>query len=177
MKKKEFESIEKDIMSKQRKKWKIYAWIYIPENKIVYIGQTCRKNIYDRSGKGMQGYKGCPKFWHAICKYGCDSFECNILEDSITSQKECDIKEQLYINQYHTIEKGYNIEKGGHVGVPSRKKKVVQKRWDIKNKKLIDVCEYNSQLEAAEQNYISTVSMRYAIKNNIQINGYYWFSE
>ena len=48
------------------KKYVVYRYIS-PSNKS-YIGQTCN-SLSVRAANG-EGYKGCPKFYKAIQKYG-----------------------------------------------------------------------------------------------------------
>ena len=65
-------------------KWTVYVHI----NKIngkKYVGITSRKLSYRwNSGKG---YKGQPKFYNAICKYGWDNFDHEIISSNLTENE------------------------------------------------------------------------------------------
>lgn len=89
--------------------------IYKYTNKInqkVYIGQTCQ-TLRERAGKNGYRYKHCLHFYAAICKYGWENFEPEILE-YIADQSIADEREIYYIKQYDSITSGYNIDRGGH---------------------------------------------------------------
>lgn len=91
--------------------------VYMHTNKInnkKYIGITCRKPEY-RFGKDGSGYKECPVFYKAICKYGWESFDHEILFDNMT-REEAAAKEIELIEKYNTrdIQFGYNVAIGGY---------------------------------------------------------------
>lgn len=89
----------------------IYAHILKLDGR-AYIGQTT-KELECRSGKDGIGYHLSPKFYEAIQKYGWDNFEHIILETCET-EEEADLLEQKYIQEYNSIENGFNILIGGH---------------------------------------------------------------
>ena len=104
--------------------------VYMHKNKInnkVYIGITCQKTTY-RWGAGS-GYKQQPKFYHAICKYGWNSFEHIILFKNLTFEQAKE-KEIEMINKYNAFSKehGYNATKGGDGsnGVPCSEEKKIK---------------------------------------------------
>ena len=90
--------------------------IYKYRNKInnkVYIGQTCQ-TLNQRAGKNGYRYKHCLHFYAAICKYGWENFEPEILE-YIDDQSIADDREIYYIEYYDSKNSGYNIDYGGHI--------------------------------------------------------------
>lgn len=112
----------------------VYGVIYKITNKVngmIYIGQTRNKNgfngRYSYRGKGIERvyetYKreiGKNKrynvhLFNSIKKYGFDNFEVNEIFDVAFSQKELNIKEELWIKYYKSDKKdfGYNHMKGG----------------------------------------------------------------
>lgn len=85
--------------------------IYCYTNKVngkKYIGQS--KDISRRCHPS--NYTKCTKFYNAIQKYGWDAFEQSILADSLTIE-EANRLEELFIQQFNTINEGYNIKSGG----------------------------------------------------------------
>lgn len=92
-------------------------YIYQIENKIngkTYIGQHLdRGDKYMGSGSML---------WRAYNKYGIENFEKTILESHITSPKEADRLEKLYISKAREIGKAeYNITDGGQTYHPSKR--------------------------------------------------------
>ena len=92
-------------------------FVYRHVNKInnkQYIGITCQHPPENRWGRNGINYKESPHFWSAICKYGWDNFEHEILFSNLTKADAC-AKEIELIRQYHTQDKqfGYNIYEGG----------------------------------------------------------------
>lgn len=88
--------------------------VYMYTNKVnskVYIGRTMR-SVSARAGLNGNGYKTCTKFWHAICKYGWDSFELTILAEHISYDESVQL-EKYYIQKYRSDEQdyGYNLLK------------------------------------------------------------------
>ena len=89
--------------------------VYIHKNQKngkIYIGKTCKKPEY-RWNNG-KGYKFQSHFWHAIQKYGWDSFDHEIIAEGLSSV-EATIMEIQLIAKYESInpEKGYNQTAGG----------------------------------------------------------------
>lgn len=86
--------------------------VYKYTNKVngkVYIGQTCR-TMEERAKSDGSGYKGCHKFWNAIKKYGWNNFIPEILAEGLGS-KEASDTELKYIEEYNSVQDGYNILK------------------------------------------------------------------
>ena len=91
-----------------------YYYLYCHTNKIngkKYIGISVQSPSRRWKSNG-EGYKGCPKFYNAIQKYGWDNFDHEILLTQLTHE-DANKKEQEYIAQYDTINNGYNILVGG----------------------------------------------------------------
>lgn len=93
---------------------KLYC-VYMHKNKQngkVYIGQTCQKP--ERRWSNGYGYKGCPKFYSAIQKYGWDGFEHLIIQKHLTKEEADNLEKEL-IAKYDSTSKetGYNISIGG----------------------------------------------------------------
>ena len=99
------------------------AYIYKHTNKVngkCYIGQTC--NIKARWKPKC--YEKCTKFYNAIKKYGWDNFTHEILY--VCEEKDADYWEEFFIDKYHSVENGYNLDYGGNpnkeVSVETREK-------------------------------------------------------
>lgn len=104
-------------------KYMVYAHIN-KENGKVYVGQT--KNIKRRWEADGIHYKGSTYFYHAIQKYGWNSFEHIILEKNLTKQ-EADDLECYYIDYYNSRydQNGYNIREGGSRQLSEETKKKI----------------------------------------------------
>lgn len=79
-------------------------------NGKVYIGQT---NDFNRRILEHIRKSDCKKLYGAIKKYGFDSFTQEILVENMETQEELDQLEIQYIQEYDSIENGYNIAIGG----------------------------------------------------------------
>lgn len=155
----------------ENKKWIIYKHENLINGK-VYIGQTCT-NIKQRSWNG-EGYKECPYFWKAICKYGWDNFSHEILHDNIKTQDEANKLEIKYIEKYKSTnpEYGYNISLGGsneeHNNVP-----VYQ--YSLSGE-FID--GYSSHIEAENKTGIGRMAIAAASRGErMSASGYIWSRE
>ena len=87
----------------------VYRHIF-PNGKS-YIGITCAKPV-SRRWRGGSGYKGQPKIYNAILKYGWENTEHEILVDNVTFSMAKKL-ERKFIKEYNSIKKGYNITEGG----------------------------------------------------------------
>lgn len=76
-----------------------------------YIGITGR-NPSERWGANGNGYKGQPKFYNAILKYGWDNITHEILFTGLTLKEALSL-EIASIEQYDTYIAGYNSTRGG----------------------------------------------------------------
>lgn len=75
-----------------------------------YIGITSGKPE-TRWNRG-KGYKGNKRFYSAICAYGWDGFEHEIIARNLTKDEAVQM-EQTLIEQYKTVGRGYNNSPGG----------------------------------------------------------------
>lgn len=85
-------------------------------NGKTYVGQTIRKNAYDRWSEHKRQSRGCLKA--AIHKYGIDKFEFTIIcevPEGNGWREELDRREIMEISERNTlVPYGYNIECGGN---------------------------------------------------------------
>lgn len=83
-------------------------------NGKVYIGITCQKP--EARWRHGQGYKDNVYFYRAICKYGWDGFDHDILLSGLTKAEASD-REVFFIALYNSTrpEYGYNKDYGGDV--------------------------------------------------------------
>lgn len=89
--------------------YKVYCLTNIITNE-KYIGTTKQK-MYDRFKAG-KGYKPTTKINLAIEKYGWENFTHNILCET-NSKNIAGEMEKYYIQEFDTINNGYNIQSGG----------------------------------------------------------------
>jgi len=92
-------------------KWTVYVHINKANGKM-YVGVTSEQYPKHRWGSKGINYRGCVKFYHAIQKYGWNSFEHFIFAKNLT-QQEASHTESLLIKLFDTIDNGYNQEPGG----------------------------------------------------------------
>ena len=107
------------------------GYIYMIKNKLngkIYIGQTIRKNIYDR----WRQHKTCKKdtignyLYNAYMKYGIDNFEYKII--CICFDDDCNKFEENYIKKYNSsYPNGYNLKSGGNNNKMSEEVKLLLK--------------------------------------------------
>jgi group I intron endonuclease len=83
-------------------------------NGKVYVGQTW-KSIKERFRKHKHISNKCLKIKRAIAKYGEYNFTIELITVCST-QKVADYLEEFFINQYNSINNGYNILVGGKTG-------------------------------------------------------------
>lgn len=87
--------------------------VYTHVNKIngkMYIGIS--STLKTRWASQGLGYKGCPKFYNAIQKYGWDGFDHIVLMNGLTPNMASEIEISL-IAKYNLKENGYNQSRGG----------------------------------------------------------------
>ena len=98
--------------------WFVYKHT-TPSGK-VYVGIT--SNEPKRRWNSGHGYKHCTGFWNAICKYGWNNIQHDILYTGLTKD-EAEKAERELISEYKSTDSnfGYNIMQGGDVtqGVPA----------------------------------------------------------
>lgn len=82
------------------------------ENDKKYIGITCQD--LNRRWKNGNGYKGSPKFYNAILKYGWDGFKHIVVAEGLSKDEACKMQVEL-IKQHRTQDDlfGYNLDFGG----------------------------------------------------------------
>lgn len=99
----------------------------------VYVGQTCT-SLEQRSGSNGYKYKHCPKFYHAIQKYGWENFQHIVIYKNLTLE-QANIKEQELIKLYNSIENGFNLVPGGrnHLWSDQYKEKMKERNLGSKN--------------------------------------------
>lgn len=90
--------------------WTVYKHTNLINQK-VYIGITSR-SPKARWGLEGRGYKGQPKFYNAIKKYGWEGFSHEILYTGLSEQDALLLESQL-IKEYDSIKNGYNISPYG----------------------------------------------------------------
>lgn len=112
-------------------------------NGKAYIGITSM-GLKKRWNNG-HGYDLQPKFKHAIQKHGAKSFEHEILADNLTKEEACAL-EKMFIEQYDTINNGYNVSIGG-MDMECAKEKLMVDKYDPDTGELI--CSYKSIRDAA----------------------------
>ena len=102
--------------------------VYKHTNKLnnkVYIGITSRKAV-SRWGRDGCNYVTSPHFYSAICKYGWDNFDHDILYIGLTKEDAC--AKEIELITYYNVDNpkfGYNMTSGGDcpvMSVESRKK-------------------------------------------------------
>ena len=83
-------------------------------NQKQYIGITKQDPPPKRWGYNGVNYKGSPHLWAAICKYGWDNFEHEIIYSKLTKEEACEKEKELII-KYKTQDTkyGYNVLEGG----------------------------------------------------------------
>lgn len=119
--KKQFEILNRDLNDTERA---YYVYRHISPNGKSYIGIT--KQNPDRRFQNGMGYATQKPFYHAIKKYGWESFTHEILEEGLTEKEACE-KEAYYIsNVYDSITPhGYNSREGG-ISVRNKVTPIVQ---------------------------------------------------
>lgn len=89
------------------------VYVHVFPNDKIYIGVTEKKKANDRWENG-KGYKGQPRIFNAIKKYGWDNIQHIVLIDNISIDKayEC---ERFLIDKYNSTDHkyGYNAALGG----------------------------------------------------------------
>lgn len=95
---------------------KVFGIIYKATNKIngkIYIGQTVqslakRKASHKYNAKSIKNH-----FYNAIRKYGFELFDWELLKKCYSS-KNLNESEKLFIDEFNSINKGYNSTDGGN---------------------------------------------------------------
>lgn len=93
---------------------------YTSPSEKVYIGQTYNEKCRKQNFKCLSSSYGSPKIDNARRKYGPENFQYEILfsietEDKELLMNELNSKEQYFIEQFDSINNGYNVLRGGSV--------------------------------------------------------------
>lgn len=146
----------------------VYKYTNIYNGK-VYVGQT--KRTLEERALGGRGYNGSRVFYNAICEYGWQSFEGEILEDGLT-RNEAGEREQYYIRLYQSNDSqfGYNVNSGGASSYMSdESKKVIsdkaKERYKDKTKNPMCGKKHSDETRA---------KMREAAKHKPPVVGHKW---
>ena len=91
---------------------------HIAPNGKSYIGITKQYPVNGRWGQGS-GYAGQKKFYNAIKRYGWENFRHEILKENL-DEKSASFWEKYYILEFDSIDKGYNVDKGGLRGINAK---------------------------------------------------------
>lgn len=94
------------------KKYLVYMYTNTINSK-KYVGVTC-DTLEKRAGPEGCQYKGCPRFFESIRKYGWSSFKTQVLHEGLTKQEAAELEKGLIV-KYSTLDRtlGYNLHKGG----------------------------------------------------------------
>jgi hypothetical protein len=119
--------------------------IYRAKNKIngkVYIGQTVNTLDIRIAAHIKSSQIGKSKFHKALKSYGCENFDWDVLHTAKT-KNELNENEIKYIQEYNSIENGYNMVEGGTGGynqyaVDANKKKRGKKLKEIVSPKMYE---------------------------------------
>lgn len=109
----------------------IYKITCLPTGKC-YIGKTIRP-LSERLKNHFSGYDSCRKLNEAIKIYGKDNFDVKVIASNIP-YNELDSLEVFYINEYNSVNNGYNIKYGNknskgrdfHIISPEVKAKTIE---------------------------------------------------
>lgn len=123
--------------------WKVYKHTNLVNGK-VYIGITSGNPQH--RWNGGRGYKGQPKFFNAILKYGWDGFSHEVLVDNLTREQACVMEREL-ISAHNSITDGYNISPGGDMAGTDNPTSVRVDQIDLSTGSVVKT--FDSQLEAA----------------------------
>ena len=96
----------------------IYKVVYVPENKVVYVGQSIdikdrfKQHKYNYNNPNELGYKS--HFYRTLRKYGLENFRFELVEECLAEQ--LDEKEIYWIAQFDTFKHRCNsTERGQHM--------------------------------------------------------------
>lgn len=118
----------------------IYKVTYIPENKVVYVGQSIdvkdrfRQHKYSYNNPNELGYKS--HFYRTLRKYGFENFHFELIEECLAEQ--LDEKEIYWIAQFDTFKHRCNsTERGQHMAAKNlTEEELKDLKNDLKENKL-----------------------------------------
>lgn len=133
--------------------YSVYRHVNTINNK-QYIGITKQKPEYRWGVNGIK-YKSSPYFWNAICKYGWDNSEHEILESGLSKEEACDLEKYLiFFYQTQDNRYGYNVMEGGSApSIPESVRKIMSQKMIGNKNGLGKVCsdEKKSKISAAQK--------------------------
>ncbi len=141
------------------------------DNDMVYIGITCQ--YPERRWMSGNGYIRSRYFYHAIQKYGWDSFSHDVLFTGLLKE-EAELKEKELIVFYKSNDRnfGYNIQSGGTNGYSydlETRKIMSKKRKDFLSDKANHSLYGKHQSEETKQKISETQKRRYKENENSKI--------
>ena len=148
--------------------------VYKHTNKVngkVYIGITCQTP--EQRWRSGLGYKDQSKFYGAILKYGWDGFLHEILYSNLSQKDAYDLEVKL-IEQFDSINNGYNIQTGGDdVGIWA-KDNLSKRIYQLDPMDFHIIKEFESLSDASREYNIAPTAISNAIQTNGTSVGYYW---
>lgn len=144
--------------------------IYKVTNKIngmVYVGQTAQTLERRWAGhcRNVKRKHFCYKLRTAIAEYGKNAFAIEQI-DTAKNKAEADEKEIYWINKLDTINKGYNVSRGGYYGGNTKRVKAVESGL-----------EFETMLDAAKYYGLSHDRIRQVVdRANQRAAGQHWVS-
>lgn len=144
---------------------KVYAIIYIPENKVIYIGQTIqsgRKRWYDHIRQAQKEEK-TDKLHVFLKEKGIENFKWEILWEKDCDKEELNKQEKIYIEDFDTVNNGFNTYKqSNNINTNFFGKKVL---WFDNSRNYIGT--YNSIVLAAKASSVNSVNVSHCC-NHLQ---------
>jgi hypothetical protein len=92
----------------------IYKIVF--QNGKVYVGQT-KRSLAQRGAEHIKENSGCIKLKNAFAKYGHEDCVMSVLKDKVPEQF-LDFWENHFIDEYDSINRGYNIKYNVDFAVP-----------------------------------------------------------
>ena len=136
----------------------------------VYIGQT-NSTLERRSRSDGSGYKHCPKFYHAIQKYGWDAFEHEVVAENLTLEEANELEDKLIL-QYDSINKGFNINRGGknHVWTEEQRQQMSLRNIGEKNPNYGKPRSEETKRKIGEANKISQLGKKHSESTKLKMS-------
>lgn len=136
----------------------------------VYIGQT-NSTLERRSRSDGSGYKHCPKFYHAIQKYGWNAFEHEIIADKLTLEEANDLEDKLIL-QYDSINNGFNINRGGknHIWTEEQRQQMSLRNIGEKNPNYGKPRSEETKRKIGEANKIAQLGSKHSESTKLKMS-------
>lgn len=152
---------------------KIYGIVYIPENKIVYIGQTIqtgKKRWYEHIRQALKKEK-TDKIHTFIKEKGVENFQWEVLFEEDCDKETLNKKEAEYIEEFDTYDNGFNsLKQSNCVNIDRKGCRVL---WFDNNKKYINT--FNSIVFAAEASGVNSVNVSHCCNHSQTKTTQGWF--